>query len=52
MTSETSHEKFPRAGFRRRLASWVYDFLIAFAVYMTAGALSFLLMYLGFYFGL
>jgi len=43
---------FPRAGFRRRLASWVYDFLLAFAVYMTAGALSFLLMYLGVYFGL
>ena len=34
---------FPRAGFRRRLASWVYDVLIATAVYMTAGAISFLL---------
>lgn len=43
---------FPRAGFRRRFGSWVYDFLIAFAVYMLAGALGFLLMYLGLYFGL
>ena len=47
-----SFSKFPRAGFRRRVASWFYDFLIAIAVYMTAGALSFLLMYLGVYFGL
>ncbi|MEH6383206.1 MAG: RDD family protein [Colwellia sp.] len=54
MTSVTSDsvETFPRAGFRRRLASWVYDLLIAIAVYMTAGAISFLLMYLGFHFGL
>jgi len=35
-------EHFPRAGFRRRLGSWVYDVLIAFAVYMVAGAISFL----------
>jgi uncharacterized RDD family membrane protein YckC len=35
-------DTFPRAGFFRRLGSWVYDVLIAFAVYMTAGALSFL----------
>lgn len=34
---------FPRAGFRRRLASWFYDFLIAFAVYMLAGAIAFLI---------
>ena len=34
---------FPRAGFRRRVASWVYDLFIATAVYMTAGAISFLL---------
>ncbi|MBA6336999.1 MULTISPECIES: RDD family protein [unclassified Colwellia] len=47
-----SSQHFPRAGFRRRLASWVYDLLIAIAVYMTAGAMSFLLMYLGFHFGL
>lgn len=42
MTS-TSINTFPRAGFRRRFGSWVYDFLIAFAVYMVAGAVSFLL---------
>ncbi len=35
-------EHFPRAGFRRRFGSWVYDVLIAFAVYMVAGAVSFL----------
>jgi len=35
-------ENFPRAGFRRRFGSWVYDVLIAFAVYMVAGAISFL----------
>ena len=34
---------FPRAGFRRRIASWLYDALIAIAVYMTAGAASFLI---------
>jgi uncharacterized RDD family membrane protein YckC len=42
MTS-TSHNEFPRAGFRRRFGSWVYDLLIAIAVYMVAGAMSFLL---------
>jgi len=47
----SSVSNFPRAGFRRRIASWVYDVLIAVAVYMTAGALSFLLMYLGIYLG-
>ena len=45
-------EHFPRAGFRRRFGSWVYDVLIAFAVYMVAGAVSFLLIYLGYYIGL
>ncbi len=50
--NEHSQEKFPRAGFRRRLGSWVYDFLIAFAVYMVAGAISFILIYFGYYFGL
>ena len=34
-------EHFPRAGFIRRFGSWVYDGLIAIAVYMTAGAVSF-----------
>jgi len=43
---------FPRAGFLRRLASWIYDFLIAVAVYMTAGAVSFLLIVLCIHFGL
>ncbi|MEI6894841.1 MAG: RDD family protein [Colwellia sp.] len=51
LPNQTS-ETFPRAGFIRRFGSWVYDFLIAFSVYMTAGAISFLLMYLGYYFGL
>jgi len=36
-----NYNNFPRAGFRRRLASWVYDFLTAVAVYMVAGAISF-----------
>ncbi|MBU2870650.1 RDD family protein [Colwellia sp. E2M01] len=50
--TEADHEIFPRAGFRRRIGSWVYDFLLACAVYMTAGAIGFLLLYLGHYFGL
>jgi uncharacterized RDD family membrane protein YckC len=32
---------FPRAGFRRRFGSWVYDLLLSIAVYMVAGAVSF-----------
>lgn len=32
---------FPRAGLFRRLASWIYDFLLAMAVYMVAGAVGF-----------
>ena len=40
--SDNQLEHFPRAGFRRRFGSWIYDFLIAFAVYMVAGAISFL----------
>lgn len=32
---------FPRAGFIRRLASWVYDLLLSIAVYMSAGFISF-----------
>jgi uncharacterized RDD family membrane protein YckC len=50
MTHSTTNE-FPRAGFRRRLASWVYDSLVAIAVYMTAGAASFLIIVLFVYFG-
>ncbi|SEK54555.1 RDD family protein [Colwellia chukchiensis] len=38
-----SQSSFPRAGFRRRFASWIYDALLAIAVYMTAGAISFLI---------
>lgn len=34
---------FPRATFLRRVSSWVYDLLIAVAVYMVAGALSFMI---------
>jgi uncharacterized RDD family membrane protein YckC len=50
--NDNQAEHFPRAGFRRRFGSWVYDVLIAFAVYMVAGAASFLLIYLGYYIGL
>lgn len=50
MTS--SVENFPRAGFRRRFASWIYDFLLAVAVYMTAGAVSFLIIVTLMYFGI
>ena len=34
-------EHFPRAGFRRRFGAWVYDFLLAAAVYMVMGAVGF-----------
>ena len=47
-----THCQFPRAGFRRRFAAWVYDFLLAVAVYMTAGAASFLLIVLAIHLGL
>jgi uncharacterized RDD family membrane protein YckC len=47
----TSSTTFPRAGFRRRIASWLYDALIAVAVYMTAGAASFLIISLLVHFG-
>ncbi|QOL25858.1 RDD family protein [Thalassotalea sp. LPB0316] len=30
----SSPELFPRAGFRRRFGSWIYDFLVAVAIYM------------------
>lgn len=42
MTTD-SIEQFPRAGFRRRFGAWIYDFMLAFAVYMLAGATSFLI---------
>jgi len=37
------YQDFPRAGFRRRFASWIYDVLVAIAVYMVAGAIGFLI---------
>jgi len=49
-TSLTEH--FPRAGFRRRFGSWVYDFLLSFAVYMVAGAVAFLIFNILIKFGL
>ncbi len=49
---DTPLENFPRAGFRRRFGSWVYDVLISIAVYMVAGAISFLLFNLLIKFGL
>ena len=49
--SLTSYTTFPRAGFRRRVASWLYDALLAIAVYMTAGAASFLIISLLVHFG-
>ena len=49
--SSTISETFPRAGFRRRLASWLYDGLVTIAVYMTAGASSFLIISLLVHFG-
>ncbi|MFT6195234.1 MAG: putative RDD family membrane protein YckC [Cognaticolwellia sp.] len=50
--SLTSNLPFPRAGFRRRLASWLYDVLITIAVYMSAGAASFLIISLMVHFGI
>ncbi|MEW6983989.1 RDD family protein [Colwelliaceae bacterium 6471] len=42
MTS-TTVGMFPRAGFIRRFSSWIYDVLLACAVYMTAGFIGFLI---------
>lgn len=47
-----NYTDFPRAGFRRRIACWVYDFLTSVAVYMVAGATSFGLFSLTAHFGL
>ncbi len=43
MASQTAepNQTFPRAGFIRRFASWIYDVLLGIAVYMTAGAVGF-----------
>lgn len=40
---DATQETFPRAGFMRRFGGWVYDVLLSIAVYMTAGAASFLI---------
>ncbi|WP_235938609.1 RDD family protein [Thalassotalea algicola] len=40
-TTFVKYTEFPRAGFFRRFGSWVYDVLIALAVYMVAGAIGF-----------
>lgn len=34
------HASFPSAGFLRRLAAWVYDFLVAVAIVMLASAVA------------
>jgi hypothetical protein len=47
-----NYQDFPRAGFRRRLASWIYDVLVAIAVYMAAGAVGFLIFATCAYFGI
>ncbi len=47
-----NYSSFPRAGLIRRLASWVYDVLVAIAVYMFAGAIGFLIFALFAYFGI
>lgn len=43
---------FPRAGLFRRLASWIYDLLLAMAVYMVAGAAGFAIFAIFAYLGL
>ena len=40
MTDTTPHStsnSFPRAGFRRRFGSWIYDLLIVVAIFMLSG---------------
>ena len=49
--SAVDYTNFPRAGFMRRFASWIYDVLLACAVYMVAGAMGFLIFYLFAYYG-
>ncbi|MDO6428688.1 RDD family protein [Thalassotalea sp. 1_MG-2023] len=41
MMSSVDFTVFPRAGFMRRFGAWVYDALLAIAVYMVAGAIGF-----------
>ncbi len=49
---QPDYTDFPRAGLIRRLASWLYDTLVAIAVYMVAGAIGFLIFAVFAYFGL
>lgn len=35
--TDTTSAPFPRAGFRRRFGSWVYDLLIIIAIFMLSG---------------
>ena len=35
--TETTPPTFPRAGFRRRFGSWIYDSLIVIAIFMLSG---------------
>ncbi|WP_448211880.1 RDD family protein [Colwellia sp. MEBiC06753] len=51
-TTFVRYTDFPRAGFFRRLGSWIYDVLIALSVYMIAGAIGFGLFALAAKFGL
>ncbi|WP_448568028.1 RDD family protein [Thalassotalea ganghwensis] len=46
------YTSFPRAGFFRRFASYIYDLLVAIAVYMVAGAVGFLIFAVLAYYGL
>lgn len=46
------YTQFPRAGLFRRLASWIYDFLLAMAVYMVAGAVGFAIFGIFYHFNL
>ncbi len=48
----STESTFPRAGFFRRFGGWVYDVLVAIAVYMIAGFVSFGIFYLLIKFGL
>lgn len=50
--SSFDYKSYPRAGIIRRIASWVYDLLLAVAVYMVAGAMGFLIFAVFAYYGL
>ena len=40
LNAQELHASFPSAGFLRRLAAWVYDFLVAVAIIMLSSALA------------